>query len=302
MNDEMDISLYGDSLKQWNEWVSSLQQQEWLLRWTIRVNKAIIYVSMPVWMVARFVGILIQFIDLITFRLFTVPLRILLWLILGFILSSCNIWTRAPAARPVLLMFVPMAVALAMVLISLISDEPDIRDTKYILCQLWPLSQRRLEWIAAHGTGKVVKESSSNGLLIPRDISWKSIEGQGFRVETFLPLAYIEAGKIKEPVKFMPYATLFVESPYFDSLAMKISGSKMILVCHKLDFCHLWELYKEREVQDNEEVIVSYSPPEQRILRLFGGMMPHIRVQVMPKGTIETIYNTEDWPKTFLMK
>ncbi len=154
MNDEMDISLYGDSLKQWNEWVSSLQQQEWLVRWAMRVNKVAITVSLPVWMIARVIGIPLQFIDVITFRLFTAPLRILLWPIMGLVLSSCNIWTRMPASRPILLLFMPIAVILSMILISLIPYEPDIRDIKYILCELWPLSQRRLEWIAAHGTGK----------------------------------------------------------------------------------------------------------------------------------------------------
>ncbi len=158
MNNEMDISLYGDSLKQWNEWVSSLKQQEWLLSWAISMNKAAVYVSMPLWMVARLVGIPLQFIDLITFRLFTAPLRILLWPILGLVLSSSNIWRRSPATRVFLLPFVPILIMLAMTLVSLIPYEPDIRDTKYILCQLWPLSQRRLEWIDIHGTGKVAAE------------------------------------------------------------------------------------------------------------------------------------------------
>ena len=158
MSDEIDISLYGDSLKQWNEWVSSLQQQEWLVRWAIRVNRVAVAVSMPIWMIARVIGIPLQFIDLVTFRIFTAPLRILLWPILGLVLSSCSIWVRVPVTRLILLLLVPIAIALAMILISLIPYEPDIRDTKYILCQLWPLSQRRMEWIAAHGTGKDVRE------------------------------------------------------------------------------------------------------------------------------------------------
>ncbi len=154
MNYEMDISLYGDSLKQWNEWISSLQQQEWLIRWAMRANKVAITVSMPVWMIARVIGIPLMFIDIITWRLFTAPLRIVLWPIMALVLSSCNTWTRVPASRPILLLFVPIVVILSMILISLIPYEPDIRDTKHILCELWPLSQRRLEWIAAHGTGK----------------------------------------------------------------------------------------------------------------------------------------------------
>lgn len=161
----MDISLYGDSLKQWNEWVSVLQRQEWLLRWAMRVNKAVIAISMPLWMLARIIGIPIQLIlgpiDLVTFGLLLAPLRILLWPIFELVLSSCGIWTRVPAIRPILLLFVPIAVVASMILISLIPYESDIRDTKYILCELWPLSQRRLEWINAHGTGKVSEKSVS---------------------------------------------------------------------------------------------------------------------------------------------
>ncbi len=185
MNAEMDISLYRDSLRQWKERVSSLRQQEWLLPSAMRVNKAAIVVSMPACAIARIIGIPLQFLDLIVvvlrMRIFqysvkvrksppkaeaiallflipwvTAPLRILLWPLMCLVLDSCNVWVRVPATRPILLLFMPVVVILAMILISLIPYEPDIREVKYRLCELWPLSQRRLNWIDTYGSGKII--------------------------------------------------------------------------------------------------------------------------------------------------
>jgi len=41
-----------------------------------------------------------------------------------------------------------------------------------------------------------------------------------------------------------------------------------------MDFCYCWELYKERGIEPEEEVIVSYSPPEGKVYRLFGKNVP----------------------------
>lgn len=140
------------------------------------------------------------------------------------------------------------------------------------------------------------------GLLIPRDISWQAIEGHGFRVERFLPLASMEKGKIKEVVKYMPYAGLFVESPFFDKLGMEASATRIITVLHKVDFRHFWELYKERGVDEKEEeVIVSYFPSQSGIRKLLGThAWPHLRIDVRPKGSLEQVYrmdeiSTEEW-------
>lgn len=134
------------------------------------------------------------------------------------------------------------------------------------------------------------------GLLIPRDISWKTIEGHGFRVERFLPLASIEQDKVKEAGKYMPYAGLFVESPFFDKLGEEVSSTKIIAVIHKVDFRHFWELYKDRGVsQKKEEVIVSYLPRQNGVRKLLGThTWPHLRIHVRPKGSLEEIYRTAE--------
>jgi hypothetical protein len=54
-----------------------------------------------------------------------------------------------------LLLIGPPIVALAVIMISLIPDmNVDIRDSRRLLCELWPLSHRRLQWIADRGTGQ----------------------------------------------------------------------------------------------------------------------------------------------------
>ena len=145
------------------------------------------------------------------------------------------------------------------------------------------------------GSGELEKDWEQ-GLLIPRDMPWKDIHGHGFRVERFLPLASIERGKVKGDIKFLPYAVLGVESPAFDQLGERVPGPQYMMVVHKVDFRHFWELYNERGVnQGEEEVIVSYYPSERTILKILGSTMPHLRIEVRPKGSLEEIYKYDDY-------
>jgi hypothetical protein len=156
-SNEMDITLYGDSLKEWKEWVSSLKQQERLLPLAILLNKVFVYGSMPLWVIALLIGIPFMFLHILTLRLLSAPLRALLLLLLALVRSSSEIWAKSPVARPFLILSMPIIVALAMILIYLIPHESDVRQTKNVLCELWPLSERRLQWIATRGNGKVAQ-------------------------------------------------------------------------------------------------------------------------------------------------
>jgi hypothetical protein len=156
-SNEMDITLYGDSLKEWKEWASSLKQQERLLPLAILLSKVFVYGSMPLWVIALLIGIPFMFLDMLTFRLLSAPLRALLSLLLALVRSSSETWAKSPFARPFLILSMPIIVALAMILIYLIPHESDVRQTKNVLCELWPLSERRLQWIATRGNGKVVQ-------------------------------------------------------------------------------------------------------------------------------------------------
>jgi len=332
MNDQWDISLYGDSLKEWKEWVSSLRQQEWLLRWAMRVNKAVVIVSIPAVCIARVIGIPLQFLDLIAIALrpgilqyvmkvrrsppkaeamallffipwFTAPLRILLWPLLGLVLRSCNIWTRVPATRLILLVFVPIAVILSMILISLIPYEPDIREKKYRLCELWPLSQRRLGWIATYGTGKFNKsndegsitgksnESNNEGLIIGRNISLDDIEKEFCRVIHFIPFATLESGKIEQISRISPYASLLLESQVLRQEAT-------LPIIHKDDFKVLWGVFKERGINSDEEVLIVYERfGNKGLKKSLSPIMPSLHVWIYQKGHLEKIYDFFNNPK-----
>ncbi len=122
--------------------------------WARLGNKIIVAISLPFVLVARIIGIPLMFIDLLTFRLLTAPLRLILALIFNLVLWSSGLWTRTPSSRPALIIIQPLLISLTMVLIALTPQESDIRDTQNILCELWPLSRRRLDWIAERGSGK----------------------------------------------------------------------------------------------------------------------------------------------------
>jgi hypothetical protein len=133
-----------------------------------------------------------------------------------------------------------------------------------------------------------VKKEELQGLFIGKDIKWEEIEGHGFRVVRFLPFAYIENGKIKDFSKFMPYAYLFVDCPAF----RKENTDILMPVLHRIDFIHFWELYRELGVKSDEEAVVSYVPHEKGVRKFLGKALPHLRIEVRPKGSIEGIYRT----------
>jgi hypothetical protein len=152
----VDVGLYGESLQAWKEWVASLQGSERLLAWAMRLNRAAVTISLPFWLVAHLISIPLTFISMLAFGHLFLPFH---WLVVrpltSLVLWTSEVWTAAPAARPVLLLMGPLIVVLAMIMISLIPDmNVDIRDSRRFLCELWPLSQRRLRWIAERGSGQ----------------------------------------------------------------------------------------------------------------------------------------------------
>ncbi len=158
MGNVVDISLNGESLKRWNEWVLALKKQEWLLSWAINVNRAIKYIAIPIWMAARIIGIPLTFIDMISLRLITIPFRAILVQTQNFVIRTSIIWERMPMTRPALIIIYPIVFVIYSTLASLIPYEPDVRNTKYLLAELWPLSSRRIGWIEKRGNDEPVSE------------------------------------------------------------------------------------------------------------------------------------------------
>ncbi len=135
-----------------------------------------------------------------------------------------------------------------------------------------------------------MKNEEMRGLFIGKDIKWEEIEGHGFRVMQFLPLTHIENEKIKDASKFMPYAYLFVDCPTF-----KRENTDILMpVLHRIDFSHFWELYKERGVTSDEEVVVSYIPHKKGARKFLGKILPHLFIEVRPKGSLDEIYRMDE--------
>ena len=122
--------------------------------------------------------------------------------------------------------------------------------------------------------------------LIGRDIPWKAIEGAMCKITHFTPLAIIEAGKIKAQSRAMPYALLSVESP---ELPPELPKELSMPVSNKVDFLNLWEVFQQRGVNADEEVLVAHvSFYHNWLLKLLlSPFMPWLHIYIFPKGHLE---------------
>jgi hypothetical protein len=130
-----------------------------------------------------------------------------------------------------------------------------------------------------------------------KEIPWERVKGHIFRVKSCHFFASIENGTVKAP-PVGAYAVLVVECPKCPSL----TGEALVMVSHKVDFKHLWELYKQRQVADDEEVMVGYGPVGERGLgKLFRTFLPFLTIWAVPKGHFDELYDpafkptTTDW-------
>lgn len=127
------------------------------------------------------------------------------------------------------------------------------------------------------------------GSVIGKDIPYETIEREFCRVKKFTPFAVIEADKIREVSKFMPYAALSVESP-------RLPGEATMYVTHKHDFRHLWDVFQQRGVKAEEEVLVAYVPKKRRFL---SGAWASLHIYVFPKEHLEEMYDQNFRPDSY---
>jgi hypothetical protein len=123
-------------------------------------------------------------------------------------------------------------------------------------------------------------------------IPWKQVEGHFLRVRWCSFFASIEDGTINA-APIGAYAALEVECP-------SLTGDAVIVVSSKADFRHLWELYKERQVADDEEVLLTYAPVGQKISwGLIRMLLPCLHIMVYPKGHLEEAYDPKFRPQSW---
>jgi hypothetical protein len=112
-------------------------------------------------------------------------------------------------------------------------------------------------------------------IVIGRNYKWEDIQGVLLRVKQFVSLASVESGKIIEYSDSSSYGSLVIENPYlFDEAYM--------FILNKGDFLNLWQVYKERGIKPEEEVIVLYEP----IKKGFSSNTPGLLIQIYPKGSL----------------
>ena len=85
---------------------------------------------------------------------------------------------------------------------------------------------------------------------------------------------------MKAPRVAGPYAVLTVESP-----SLKLRA--MISVVHRLDFRNLWEIYEQRRVAAEEEVLLGYMPYAGFLGPLLRPFLPRLHLLIYPKGALE---------------
>jgi len=128
-----------------------------------------------------------------------------------------------------------------------------------------------------------VDSPSHDPPLLGRDIRWELIDREFCRVNHFLPFGKVEGTKVKDAPPPMPYALLTVETP-------KLSGEAILPVIHRVDFYNLWQVFQERGLSDQEEVlVVSVHFSKTGLKKLFSSMLPKLFIYVYPKGHLELI-------------
>jgi len=124
-----------------------------------------------------------------------------------------------------------------------------------------------------------------------KDRDWGFIDGELCLISDFIPLAgsVVINETVTSPNTSLPYASISIEC--------KKSSEKIIgYVTHKIDFFHLWKIFKDRGIDNNKEAILMYWTAKHykhKILQKFSNLLltilggtpfPKMVIMVCPKG------------------
>ena len=131
-------------------------------------------------------------------------------------------------------------------------------------------------------------------IVLWKDSEWSQIDGELCRVSAFSTLGSIidATGKVHTTSRTMPYASLTLEC---EKLGRNITG----YITHKMDFQHLWAAFKERRVNEDEEVIIIWTRKHYRykLTKFLSPSMPKLRVMVCPKRAYELMVDSNREPE-----
>jgi len=114
-----------------------------------------------------------------------------------------------------------------------------------------------------------------------KDSEWSLIDGEICRVLDFIPTAVIKGGKVSSLSITVPYAAVHFE-------CMKLPQIATGYITHKIDFTHLWKAFKERTIQQDEEVLFFWSKKHYKsYAKLFSAFLPRMWVMVCHQGAYQ---------------
>lgn len=126
-----------------------------------------------------------------------------------------------------------------------------------------------------------------------KDSEWSVIDGEPCRVIDFVPLgSLVKDGKVIAADMTTPYASVTIECK---KISQEITG----FITHKMDFAHLWAAFKERDISDNEEVIIIWTTKhyKYKFLKFLPPVYPKMWVMICPKGALEIMVDSNWKPE-----
>jgi len=128
---------------------------------------------------------------------------------------------------------------------------------------------------------------------------WSEIDGELCGVLQFTPFSVIENGKIlaSKITNPSPHATLTLE-------CKKVQGTIIGYIWHRIDFRNLWKVFMERTVQENEEVIISWTTENYKYTwcKYFSYFMPKLWISIYPEGHFELLADPSLRPDSWGLK
>jgi len=130
----------------------------------------------------------------------------------------------------------------------------------------------------------LIRFQQMQNTVLLKDSQWGAIDGELCLVTDFRPtLGRVEQGVAVSADTTFPYAAV--------SLTCKGVPDITGFITHKVDFQNLWAIFEEREVSDQEEVLMYWTRTHYKnfAARFLSATMPKVIVIVSEKGTYKSV-------------
>lgn len=124
--------------------------------------------------------------------------------------------------------------------------------------------------------------NNKNEEILLTNKQWGKIESQICRIVEFTPTASFENNKITTANPTSPYASISFEC---DNEPETLKG----FITHKEDFKALWNIFKERTINNDEEVLFTWSNKHYKNIfySLLSNFLPKLWIMICKKSSFE---------------